>query len=325
MLFLLYVNDLPEVAENSDIAMFADDSKCFKSITSVHDCFDLQSDLNKICCWSRENELDFQPKKCEIMKVTRKRQGFDRSYYINWNEKLKCVSSQVDLGVSISCDLSWNSHIDQITASENRMLGFLKRNCSKFMSCNALKSLYIAIVRPRFGYCSQLWAPQSVIRNIFLLESVQRRSTKFICGYTEVNYRDRLVQLKLLPVSYWLEYLDLIFFFKCKVGIYTIDLSNYLTFCAGVTRRLSSGLYLRQNCIPKTSSFRDSYFIRIVNIWNALPINIKASSSLTEFRVKLKEFFFERLRSVFDGDNIRSYKIICPKCRSVNTMNLCTC
>ena len=106
MLFLLYVNDLPEVAENSDIAMFADDSKCFKSITSVQDCFDLQSDLNKICCWSRENELDFQPKKCEIMKVTRKRQGFDRSYYINWNEKLKCVSSQVDLGVSIFCDLS---------------------------------------------------------------------------------------------------------------------------------------------------------------------------------------------------------------------------
>ncbi len=118
------------------------------------------------------------------------------------------------------------------------------------MSRNALKSLYIAIVRSRFGYCSQLWAPQSVIRNILLLESVQRRSTKFICGYkTEANYRDRLVQLKLLPVNYWLEYLDLIFFFKCKVGIYTIDLSNYLTFSAGVTRRSSSGLYLRQNCI----------------------------------------------------------------------------
>ena len=41
MLFLLYVNDLPEVADNSDIAMFADNSKCFKSITSVQDCFNL--------------------------------------------------------------------------------------------------------------------------------------------------------------------------------------------------------------------------------------------------------------------------------------------
>ncbi len=164
------------------------------------------------------------------------------------------------------------------------MLGFLKRNCSKDMSRNALKSLYIAIVRSRFGYCSQLWAPQSVIRNILLLESVQRRSTKFICGYTEANYRDRLVQLKLLPVNYWLEYLDLIFFFKCKLGIYTIDLSNYLTFSAGVTRRSSSGLYLQQICISKTSSFRNSYFIRIANIWIALPNNIKASSSLTEFK-----------------------------------------
>ena len=32
------------------------------------------------------------------------------------------------LGVDISKDLSWNTHINQITANANRTLGFLKRN-----------------------------------------------------------------------------------------------------------------------------------------------------------------------------------------------------
>ena len=33
--------------------------------------------------------------------------------------------------------------------------------------------------------------------------------------------------LNLLPLNYWLEYLDLVFFFKCKTGLYAIDLCKY--------------------------------------------------------------------------------------------------
>ena len=40
---------------------------------------------------------------------------------------------------------------------------------------------------------------------------------------------------------------------------------------------------------------------------------------------KLKYFFAERLKIVFDGDNIRSYKLICPKCRRVNPIAICSC
>ena len=205
------------------------------------------------------------------------------------------------------------------------MLGFIKRNCSRYLHSNALKALYLALVRSHLGYCCQLWAPQSVIRNILLIESIQRRATKFLCNYSNASYKERLVQLNLLPLNYWLEYLDLVFFFKCKSGLYAIDLSKYVTFSAGTTRRGSSGLYLKHNCIPRTSSFRDTYFIRIVNTWNALPNNIKAISILNTFKSKLKAFFFERLRLVFDQDNVRSYKIACPKCRSIKPLTLCPC
>ena len=131
--------------------------------------------------------------------------------------------------------------------------------------------------------------------------------------------------LNLLPLNYWLEYLDLVFFFKCKNGLLAIDLCKYVTFATGSTRRGSSGLNLKYNCIPRTSSFRDTYFIRIVNTWNASPNNIKGITILSTFKSKLKAFFLERLRLVFDQDNIRSYKIACPKCRSIRILTVCSC
>ena len=72
------------------------------------------------------------------------------------------------------------------------------------------------------------------------------------------------------------------------------------------------------------SSFRDCYFNRITLIWNSLPKNIKDSDSISSFKSKLKAFYFTRPLNLFDGDNFCSFKLICPKCRSVNIFFVCT-
>ena len=139
--------------------------------------------------------------------------------------------------ILISSDLSWNNHIDSITAKANRMLGFLKRNYTKYLPPRAVRSLFIALVRPHLGYCNQVWAPQSVIRNIKLIDAVQRRATTFICKTsTDLTYRNHLIFIHLLPLNYWLEYLDLVgFFYKCKANDVRNDLDNYINFCSGRT------------------------------------------------------------------------------------------
>ena len=157
-----------------------------------------------------------------------------------------------------------------MVAKSNRMLGFLKRNCSG-----------------------------------------------------DIN-KDRLLNLNLLPINYWLEYLDLLFFYKCIYGIIEINLDNFAQFCSGRSRRGSSGLFLN-NKTSKTSLFRDSFFIRIINLWNALPIAIRSEVQLVPFKKKLKSFFYNRLSSVFNHDDIRSYKLVCPKYRRVNTATRCSC
>ena len=131
-----------------------------------------------------------------------------------------------------------------------------------------------------------VWIIKAIyIRNILLIESIQRRAAKFLCKYPNASYKERRVLLNLLPLNYWLEYLDLVFFFKCNIGLLAIDLCKYVTFATGSTRRGSSGLNLKYNCIARTSSFRDTYFIRIVKLGMLYPIISTASPFLVLLKV----------------------------------------
>ena len=174
---------------------------------------------------------------------------------------------------------------------------------------------------------AQLWAPQSVISNLFFVENMQRRATRFILkrNSSDLSYKDRLIKLKVLPLNYWLEYLDLVFFFKCLHG--HIDLTRsfnyYFSFVTSQTRQACSGLNLKINN-NRTSTFRDFYFNRITNLWNNIPNDVRQAESIDSFKRKLKWFYFKRL-DVFDGDNFRTFTIICPKCGRVNTLFACNC
>ena len=120
-----------------------------------------------------------------------------------------------------------------IVAMTNRMLGFLKRHCTGLFDSEALLRLYFSLVRSHLCYCSQVWAPQSVVSQLILIEKVQRRATRFIVGKGgDLYYRNRLIKLKLLPLNYWLEYLDLDFFYKCIKGhiIFGLQFDEYLFF-----------------------------------------------------------------------------------------------
>ena len=93
--------------------------------------------------------------------------------------------------------------------------------------------LYLAFVRSQLGYASEVWAPQSCIRDLKLLEDVQRRATRYILRcHPDLNsrpsYKSRLVSLNLLPISYWLECCDLVFLYKGVNGLLNFSLSNFI-------------------------------------------------------------------------------------------------
>jgi len=74
--------------------MFADDSKCFKVTDSSIDVNKLQNDLDSQNEWFIRNELLFQPPKCHNLRVSRKRNSFQRRYYLSGHE-LELVTIEI--------------------------------------------------------------------------------------------------------------------------------------------------------------------------------------------------------------------------------------
>ena len=64
------------------------------------------------------------------------------------------------------------------------MLGFLRRNRAD-IGTNSNRALYISFVPSHLGYASEVWAPQTTVHQLCILEGVQRRATRFIlnCSY----------------------------------------------------------------------------------------------------------------------------------------------
>lgn len=70
LLFLVYINDMPGVISgDTSLPLFADDSKCFRLILCQDDGDKLQEDLNKLFEWSRIWGMEFNVKKCKVLRV----------------------------------------------------------------------------------------------------------------------------------------------------------------------------------------------------------------------------------------------------------------
>ena len=109
-----------------------------------------------------------------------------------------------------------------------------------------------------YPQASEVWAPSSIV-NLKKVESLQRRATGFILPDSDLNYRDRLIKLNLIPLSYWHEIKDLVnccCFFKCLKGLSRSTRNN-------CPLDMSVPLY-------KTKLFQTSYFNRIPTMWNTL-------------------------------------------------------
>ena len=48
------------------------------------------------------------------------------------------------------------------------------------------------------------------------------------------------------------------------------------------------------------------------------------AKSISSFKEKLRSVLFFRLNNIFNQDNIGTYKLICPKCRSSNVYTVCS-
>ncbi len=159
--------------------------------------------------------------------------------YTIGNDKIKTATQQNDLGILIFDSLSWSVHIKQICSKVYRSLYLIRRTIPCTSPINIMKSIYLSLVRSQLIYCSQLWFPNKIL-DMILLERVQRRASKYILNNYNIYYKLRLIHLNILPLMYYLQLLDLLFFLNVLSPSDSFNVFNHVTFHSGSTRSSSN-------------------------------------------------------------------------------------
>jgi hypothetical protein len=116
--------------------------------------------------------MSFNATKCYILSVKKSTTYFYRLS----NTILKEVENNPYLGLSISNDLKWTNHINNICKKASSTVGFIRRNL-KHSPANCRRTAYISLVRSTLEYGAIIWDPY-LQSDIDKIEKVQWKAVR---------------------------------------------------------------------------------------------------------------------------------------------------
>ena len=185
LLFLIYINDICCLNISSQMVLYADDLVLYKVIQNETDFMELQSDIVEVAKWVQDNSLTFNTSKCKSMLITCKMRTMP-PLYLN-GQVIVQVKKYKYLGVHLSSDLKWDTHITTICHKSKKLLGLMYRRFYTTVDPMFLCRLYLSLVRPILEYACQVWDPYTQ-RNIKELESVQTFALKVSSHCWNIDY-----------------------------------------------------------------------------------------------------------------------------------------
>ena len=301
LLFVLYINDLPDVVE-AEVYLFADDTKIFCKILE-NGSSSLQEYLNRLQKWSDTWLLKFHPDKCKVMKIHRGNKANNRKYYmkkVNSNtedKELEQVSKEKDLGIITDEQLTFEEHIQTKVNKATKVMGLIRRS---FMTLDTemFRKLFTALVRPHLEYGQAVWSPLRK-KDIVSIENVLRRASKQIPELKKLEYPERLKKLNLPTMAFRRHRGDMIELYKIMNDHYDAEVSPHPTRREGITRGHSLKIFKER---ARTRLRQNHLLIRAVDAWNHLPENVVAAPSLDSFKNRLDKVWSDQpVKFVFDA------------------------
>lgn len=227
--------------------------------------------------------MEFHPKKCQLLRITRKRAPIIANYTIH-GHTLDTAESGKYLGLNFHRQLSWSQHINQTAKKANRVRAFLQRNI-RSASYKVKKQCYETLVRPTMEYGSIIW-DQTSEQSAHQLEMVQRRFARFL----KKDYESTSSVTQMLRNIGWDKLQTrrtrarATMIYRIRNDLVDIPASSYLTPLG--TRSRNSEAKFR---VPyaRTLAYKNSFFPGGIRIWNTLPSDVTSAESLDIFKKRL--------------------------------------
>ncbi len=287
ILFLVFINDLPETVDVS-VRIFADDTKIFNKISNRNDQEKLQANLWKLEEWAKTWEMRFHPEKCKILHIGKDEEAYDYKMTANGSPiELERISEEKDLGVLVDNTLSFEQHAEACITKANRILSVIRRSFS-YMDKDMMLMLYKSLVRPHLEYGNVIWSPK-LKRVKRSLEAVQRRATRMVPELAHLPYKERLEQLKLPSLVYRRHRGDMLQTYKILHNEYDIDQETFFK-SPSDNRTRGHSLKIFKDRAENTTR-RHFFTNRVINMWNELPEEVVSAPKVDLFKEGLDKFW----------------------------------
>ncbi len=294
-LFLLFINDIADdVKPDTGIRLFADDSILYRPIWNEADHHILQQDLSHLLSWANKWQMDFNTSKCKVLTISLKKHPVHYAYCMG-NDFLEHVPSHGYLGVTISSNLHWSEHCQDIASKATRTLNVVRRTlhpCTKEVKERA----YQTLVRPKLEYASAAWNPYTAT-DIKRIEQVQRNAARFVC-----NEYTRTAQVTNLVNSLGWQTLET----RRRLALLT-NLHNIIHNRVGInlpsyiTPAPRDPLKFMQPS-TRVNIYQYSFYPRAVRLWNKLPEDVRTVDT---------KLGFASLASPLVGDMSTPAQLLC--------------
>lgn len=279
LIFLLYVNDLPEHVNQGEVFSYADDTTIVVSDSSPDGvCQKVERAVSDFKSWCDRNRLMINLSKTVYVRFrSRLHSGFPAHIKV-FDGYVKLERSFGFLGTVLDCDLTWQKQVEGVARKLNSSYYAIASLKGKLDS-DTLLNIYYGIFYSHISYSIAVWGTSVNAHRIFVL---QKRVIRLIFN---LDFRQSCVSVfkkrKILTMP-------CVYLYKTLSYIY-VNRSRFITQEAihSYNTRHNSDICVSQHA---HSYYKKSPIFSGISLFNKLPANIKKSSNFCQFKVQLKAF-----------------------------------
>ena len=320
LLFLLYINDIVQDI-GSNIRLFADDTSLSLIVENPDTAAaTLNSDLEKVTQWAKTWLVKFNPVKTESLLISRKLIKPVHPPLFMLNQQIKEVENHKHLGIYLSNDGTWHTHISYIKEKAWNRINIMRK--LKFqLDRKSLEIIYTSFIRPILEYGNEIWDNCTQYEKEDL-EKIQKEAARIATGTT------KLISVENLYNEIGWDTLEsrrnkqkLTLFYKMVNNLTPTYLSSLVpstvTEASRYNLRNSSDI---RTVNSRTSQYFNSFLPSSIREWNSLPEQHRTSSTVTSFKYHLNQpnSFIPKFYYVGERKTQMLHTRLRTKCSSLN-------
>ena len=179
LLFLLYINDLPNISNKLKFYLFADDTNIFYEDSNLKSLQKtVNRELKKLSLWLNANRLALNISKTNFVIFAAKNKPLENVTLLLSKKAIQQADHVKYLGVLIDSQLNFGKHIANVVKKVSRITGLMYK-IRNFVDNTTLKMIYNSLIYPHLLYGIPIWG-NSCQSKIDPLQKLQNKAVRLI-------------------------------------------------------------------------------------------------------------------------------------------------